>query len=564
MKITVNFTTLLLGLAISANLANAQGIYLHDQEPCGVSEEAERGAQDLPEGYLPICTDPNQIKYVRVAAHFLLPGKIIKLDVSDCDANGTIIKYIGLGNFTETGDGFTNSGYNGYRRAEDIVNQANTELEDNEHQWRKANDPNVQNPPLNITYPTNPPEVKVRYLLTGVYFHRDEAAYYLQKTRAQIHAQYGVNPTTTINVYYTPHGDWSGIANAVGGGAKYVFNNDYLEYVKPTCRNWSLTYSGSLLNHEIGHTLSLSHTWNENDGCADTPQGFIYDKWENGVCTLNQRANCWAMDTSIPTCPTSMGGKPCDTPNGLWFKISNNIMDYNQYAPHAFTECQIARMNADLTGVGNMFVHSCNGCMPSIAFFQLPDVYRLCPVPLPGGALFLNGTASFNENRWLIDICEVDPATPNVCLGNNLNTGWNTGEIGKVNLLSFYTFQINKHYRIKLIVDNSECPPSSEYSQVIEVKGCIEPEYQDDPVKFAATNPFDDNLTVFYTLNVPGTLQIQLLHVSTGAISPLLPATEVEPGEYQLSHESGMIASGAYSVQMLFNSQLFAKTIIKP
>src|SRR5690606_34383072 len=64
MKRTVNFTVLFLGLAISANLANAQGVYLHDQEPCGVSAEAERGSLELPEGYLPICTDPNQIKYV--------------------------------------------------------------------------------------------------------------------------------------------------------------------------------------------------------------------------------------------------------------------------------------------------------------------------------------------------------------------------------------------------------------------------------------------------------------------------------------------------------------------
>lgn len=123
---------------------------MHDQEPCGVTAEAERVSQDLPEGYLPICTDPNQIKDVRVAVHFLLPGKIIKLDVPDCDANGTIIKYIGLGNFTETGDGFTNSGYNGYQRAEDIISQANAELDDNTDQWRKADDPNVQDPPANV------------------------------------------------------------------------------------------------------------------------------------------------------------------------------------------------------------------------------------------------------------------------------------------------------------------------------------------------------------------------------------------------------------------------------
>ena len=83
-------------------------------------------------------------------------------------------------------------------------------------------------------------------------------------------------------------------------------------------------------------------------------------------------------------------------------------------------------------------------------------------------------------------------------------------------------------------------------------------------VEFAATNPFGDHLTVFYTVNTPGTLQIRLLNVNTLALSTLLPATEVEPGEFQLSQEGGVIASGIYSVQMLFNNQLFAQTIIKP
>lgn len=559
---TFIFTLLFMStLIFPSNFLKSQGIYLHDLDICGVSNEVQEGPQELPEGYVPICTDSNKIKYIRVAIHFLLPGNIIQRELRDCDASGTTINYIGLGNFTESGDGFSNSGYNGYQRAEDIINQANAELDDNQDQWRKANDPLVQNPPLNITYPSTPPEVKVRYLLTGVYFHRDAAAYYLQKTFWQIHAQYGIDPATTINVYYTPNLNSSGKAIITKGGTeKYIFNNDYFTYVKPACRNWSLIYSGSLLNHEIGHTLGLSHTWNENDGCADTPLGYLYDEWKNGVCTLSQRANCWGYDPSILPCPGSNKGKPCDE----WYKISNNMMDYNQYAPHAVTECQIARMNADLAIPGNRFVHSCNGCMPSVAFFQLPDVYYLCPSSSPIGALFLNGTASFNENRWLLDICEVDPANPNICLGNNINTGWNIGEIGKVNLSSFYNFQVNKYYRVKLIVDNSDCPSSNEFNKVIEIKDCIEPEPHEPFVRFAATNPFSEHLVVFYTVSTPGTLQIRLVNVNTGAISTLLPEAEVELGEYQFSQESVAIASGTYSLQLIFNNHLYAKTIVKP
>lgn len=572
MKRTVKFSMFIFGLALFANLASAQEIYWQDEKPCATIADTERVSQDLPEGYLTICTDPNQIKYIRVAIHFLLPGKIVKMDVKDCDGPQTVFKYIGLGNFTETGDGFTNSGYNGYRRAEDIINQANAELDDNADQWRKATDPLVQNPPLNITYPTTPPEVKVRYLLMGVYFHRDESAYYANFNNiSATFTKYGIETLNTVNVFYTPNGDWSGVANTnSGGGVKYVFNNDYLAYVKPGCRNWSLTYSGSLLNHEIGHTLSLAHTWPGNDNCNDTPEGFVYDKWyqdDNGVwhCQANQHANCWMHDDSIPTCPSSTGGRPCDTPlpDKLWYKISNNMMDYNVYAPHAVTECQIARINADLAGAGNMFVHSCNGCMPSIAFFQVPDVYHVCPIPLPsGGGFYLNGVASFNENKWLIDICEVDPAAPDICLGNNINTGWNTGEIGKVNLLNFYTFQLNKHYRIKLIVDNTDCPLSSEYTKIIEVQDCYEP--LSPTVDFAVTNPFSENINVFYTVSEPGRLQIRLVDINTGNTTELLPESDVAEGEYQLVQECGGLNAGAYSVQVIFDNNLSTKTIIKP
>ena len=96
-----------------------------------------------PENFTAICTDPNSVKYLRVNYHFIL-------------------KDDGTGNFNEYGDGQGNGNqYNGFVRAKEIIENANSELSALTENWLPSGE-------TKTVLPT-----RFRYILTGVYFHRD-------------------------------------------------------------------------------------------------------------------------------------------------------------------------------------------------------------------------------------------------------------------------------------------------------------------------------------------------------------------------------------------------------
>ncbi len=287
----------------------------------------------LPENFQYICTDPNVVKYIRVNIHYMLKGDILGFTVNTCNQS---IDYKGYGNFTPYSNGFYSANadpagpldfsYNGFDRAEDVVNEMNNWLNSIEDHWRKANDSLILNPPLtNVNYPIPPPNPKIQFILGGVYFHEDPTAdnpYQFDDWQSN----YSVNPMTDINVYY--HSDASapgdGKAPGYGGTIKYNTHGEYFYYVSPGCREWSLWLASIGALHEICHNLGLYHTSNESfDNCDDTPPMPVYDKWENGVCMSKTYMNCWAYNEhpdSNAVCPGS-SNYPCDE----WKEISNNL-----------------------------------------------------------------------------------------------------------------------------------------------------------------------------------------------------------------------------------------------
>jgi hypothetical protein len=165
---------------------------------------------------------------------------------------------------------------------------------------------------------------RIRYIVDTIYFHRDLLGwdmycpkYFMMECKLcnsfgdSLYSKYVVkndkvrNKNNSLHPFFGENQTGKGLANGVGEKQWILISGCYFYYLE---QNFWLP--SGLIRHELGHSLGLYHTWNEEDFCSDTP--------------MNK--GCWNGDS-----------------------CSNNMMDYNA-DQSSLTECQLGRMHYFLSG----------------------------------------------------------------------------------------------------------------------------------------------------------------------------------------------------------------------
>lgn len=196
-----------------------------------------------------------------------------------------------------------------------LLAKANAQLDTNERNWRSPEGT-----------PTLPK--RYRYVLTpqnqpgddGIYFHFDDELYYFISSgknqnnySGKVIDRYAVGLDSILNIFVLVHPDDSIRSKTYRANGQGIAIGNALKMAGLYESKGAPEGFSGLLNHEIGHILSLSHAWTE-DGCPDTQ---------------NHPNRCWTW--------TPEG--PCRD------QATNNMMDYNAYQI-ALTPCQVGRIQA--------------------------------------------------------------------------------------------------------------------------------------------------------------------------------------------------------------------------
>jgi len=198
----------------------------------------------------------------------------------------------------------------------DLLRLANSELDTNAFNWRSPWGTPVL--PKGFRYQLTPQPNRPGD--EGIYFHYDDSLYYFvsmgKNQNNHTHSvvdKYGIGTDSIVNIFLLAHHPDSMRSPTYRANGQGIALGTALKMAGVLESSEGPRSFDGLLNHEIGHILSLSHAWSY-DGCPDT----------------NDHPNkCWDW-TPHP---------PCNE------QATNNMMDYNAYQL-ALSPCQIGKVHA--------------------------------------------------------------------------------------------------------------------------------------------------------------------------------------------------------------------------
>lgn len=241
-------------------------------------------------------------------------------------------------------------------------------------------------------------------------------------------------------------------------------------------------------------------------------------------------------------------------------------MDYTHWYPHAYSPCQVTRIQNYLNGAnGNYLIHSCNGCTPANAFAWISS--ERCVLPEKFYPVFLNCQGSYNINKYLFEICEIANSTDANCIGGYYNSSWQSGTPSILNLSNVYNFQSNKFYKIKFSGDNTNCPSLSSHISIIHTMDCgqigiSDPHIIKNPI--VAPNPGNGTRSIGFDLDALANVNIYLVNGSTGLIqSHLLIDNSMLPTSHIIGFDDASLPIGQHYITITADNDLISVPFIK-